>query len=268
MLTATIVVLTVVLLAAVVLLVVASAQHRRGSGRVTAGTGVSVGATPGARVGPALGSPAQVWLERGERVAARLRQLGAQHPALTGAGDDADAVLAELRAAAAEVAALDTARARLPMSTLRAEQDRLDAAITAGGAGAADLRTAREAVAARLTLAAQHRAAADALLARMRAAVAGLEHAEDELSGLLAAPSEATPSATAELTDRLAGLRVGLAEVRAISVAAGSATPEPPEPGAAGTPTPGAEAAREQSPRGDQGLPGDVPGSVEGPPRT
>jgi len=282
-LTATVVVLAVLLLAAALLLVVAALQKRaRRSAEVPpsalGSSALGSSALGGSAVGgpalgsPALGSPAQVWLERGERVAQRLRRLGAEHPTLAGAADDADAVLTELRAAAGEVAGLDAARARLPVSSLRAEQRRLDDAIaaTAGGPSAGDLRSARAAVAARLALAERHRAAIDALLVRMRAAVAGMEQAEDELTGLLATfsqtaaaaatgdpvgneltglspttPSEtaaeATRAATAELADRLAGLRAGLAEVREIS---------------------------RRAFRQGQGQPGDLPGSVEPPPST
>jgi hypothetical protein len=252
-LTATLVVLATVLVVAALLLVVAAVQSRTrrqapgvpaarpGPGRGSPGLG---GPAPG---GPALGSPAQVWLERGEKVAQRVRALSAGNPALTGVGDDADEVLAELRNAAADVAALDAARGRSPVSTLQAERERLDRAMeqAAGQPAEADLRAARDAVAARLALAAQQRATGDALLARMHAAVAGLERAEDELSGLLAAPSPAVTTAVVELGDRLAGLRAGLAEVRAISA---RATPPSAGPG--------------------QGFPGDLPGSVEPPRRT
>ena len=278
MLTATVVVLAVLLLAAALLLVVAALQKRARRSAEVPLSALGSSALGGSAVGgpalgsPALGSPAQVWLERGERVAQRLRRLGAEHPTLAGAADDADAVLTELRAAAGEVAGLDAARARLPVSSLRAEQRRLDDAIaaTAGGPSAGDLRSARAAVAARLALAERHRAAIDALLVRMRAAVAGMEQAEDELTGLLATfsqtaaaaatgdpvgneltglspttPSEtaaeATRAATAELADRLAGLRAGLAEVREIS---------------------------RRAFRQGQGQPGDLPGSVEPPPST
>lgn len=236
-LTATLVVLAVLLVTAALLLAVAVLQARA---RRRAAGGSARGPAQG---GPALGSPAQVWLERGERAAQRLRRLGTEYPALAGAADDADAVLTELRAAATEVAGLDAAGTRLLVSLLQDEQRRLDDAIAAAGDGptAGDLRAAREAVAARLALAGRNRAARDALLARMRAAVAGLEQAGDELAGLLAAPSGVAPTASADLADRLAGLRAGLAEVRTISARAAD--------------------------RG-QGQPGDLPGSVEPTPRT
>jgi truncated hemoglobin YjbI len=233
-LTATLIVLAVLLVAAAALLLIAAMGRRA---RRDAPTQLPSGPQP------KLGSPAQVWLERGESAARRLRDLGEQYPALSGAGDDADAVLIELRWAAGEVARLDQARARLPTVTLKAQQQRLDAAIAAAGSSpvTADLRSARNAVAASLALAAKHQAARDALLARMRAAVAGMEQADAELRAVFAEPSTMPATATAALSDRLAGLRAGLAEVRAIS------------------------AAVEQA---DQGHPGDLPGSVEPPPRT
>ena len=240
--TATLVVLAVLLVAAGLLVAVAVVQGRLRRRPVDTRSALPSTGRPAPRT-PVLGSPAQVWLERGERVAQRLRRLGTEYPVLTGVGDDADAVLTELRAAASEVAGLDAARSRLPAMALQAEQRRLDDAIAAApdDPAAHDLRVARDAVAARLALAGRHRAATGALLARMRAAVAGLEQAEDELAGLLAAPSDTAATATAELADRLAGLRAGLAEVRTITARVASRA---------------------------QGEPGDLPGSVEPPPRT
>jgi hypothetical protein len=233
-LTATLIVLAVLLVAAAALLLIAAMGRRARRGAQPQLPSIQK---------PKLGSPAQVWLERGESAARRLQKLGDQYPALSGAGDDAQAVLMELRAAAGEVARLDQARAQLPTTTLKAHQQRLDAAIAAAGDAplAADLRSARDAVAANLALAAKHRAARDALLARMRAAVAGMEQADAELRAVFTEPSTMPGAATVALSDRLAGLRAGLAEVRAIS----------------GT-----------GERADQGHPGDLPGSVEPPPRT
>jgi len=246
------VVLLVVLLVAAALLLAVVLLRRRIAPSTSGPAGTPLGGRPGAqRPGaPALGSPAQAWVERGERIAVRLRELVGPYPALTGAADDADAVVTELRAAAGEVAALDAARARLAVSTLEAEQERLGVALAraAGQPAEDDLRIALDAVVARLGLAARNRAAVDALLARMRAAVAGMERTLDELAALLAAPTgaaTAVTAATTELTDRLSGFREGLAEVRTIT-------------GRAGVTDIGQ----------GQGLPGDLPGSVEGPPRT
>lgn len=225
---------------------------------------------------PPIGSPAQVLLDRGERAARRLDRLGADQPLLSGAVDDAAAVVAELRAAAAKVGVIEQARAGLAVPTLQAQQRRLDQAI-ANAAGRAvpatepatepasepatepameaDLRAARESIAGRLATAARHQAARDAVLARMRAAVAGLEQAETELAELLAASStHAQPGpppgeATIALQDRLAGLRAGLTELRGLG-------------------TLGPQSGQGPAQAADQGLPGDLPGSVEPPPRT
>jgi truncated hemoglobin YjbI len=245
MATPTLVVLSVLVLAVLALTAlfgVAMLQRRRAG---------SVEATPPR---PALGSPAQVLLERGERVGRRLHELGRDQPVLAGAGDDADEVVAELRAAATHVAAVDKARSTVPASTLRDQQRRLDAAIAAaaGTPAEADLRTARDSVTARLATAARHQAARDALLARMRAAVAGLEAAETELTALLTSAGPPSGAATTALADRLAGLRAGLAEVRAIGTLDADTT---------GGAVDAAQGA-------DQGRPGDLPGSVEPPPRT
>ena len=237
---------------------------------------------------PPIGSPAQVLLDRGERAARRLDRLGADQPLLSGAVDDAAAVVAELRAAAAKVGVIEQARAGLAVPTLQAQQRRLDQAI-ANAAGRAvpatepatepvtepatepvtdpatepatepvmeaDLRAARESIAGRLATAARHQAARDAVLARMRAAVTGLEQAETELAELLAASStHAQPGpppgeATIALQDRLAGLRAGLTELRGLG-------------------TLGPHSGQGPAQAADQGLPGDLPGSVEPPPRT
>jgi hypothetical protein len=225
---------------------------------------------------PALGSTARVLLDRGERAGQRLDQLGAEQPLIAGVGDDASAVVAELRAAAGQVAALDQARANLATPTLQAQQRRLDEAIAAaaGSPAQADLVAARDSVAARLATAARHQAARDALLARMRAAVTGLEQAETELTALLATaqtgtqtdvPGEPNPAgeATTALQDRLAGLRAGLAEVRAIGTL-GVYSTDPAQTDPAQTDP----AQTDPAQVADQGLPGDLPGSVEPPPRT
>lgn len=252
-------VLAVLIVAA--LLVAAALQWRR------AGSA----AAPAPR--PALGSPAQVLLERGERAGRRLAALGVEQPLVAAVGDDADAVVAELRAAAAQVASLDQARSNLAVPALQAQLGRLDADATAaaGTPAEADLRSARDSVAARLATATRLQTAKDTVLARMRAAVTGLEQAETELIELAAqlgsappgsappgsAPAGATTgtttgsssTATTDLEVRLAGLRAGLAEVGAIG-------------------TLDMDLDVDAAQVADQGLPGDLPGSVEPPPRT
>jgi hypothetical protein len=125
---------------------------------------------PVARVGP----PARDrlndvhWLDRAELTVDQLRD----HPY----ADDAVRVLAELRAAAADVDAINRALAALPASVLRRTRDHLAARLDAGEA---ELTSAFRAVSDRLATAERLRAARDALTTRMRACVTGLERVRD-----------------------------------------------------------------------------------------
>ena len=88
--------------------------------------------TPGARK-PIMGSPAQVWASRGERV---LRELGTtlgENAALHGVSADAAGVVAELRLTASQVAELDHALARIPVPSLEQERDELAARLAEAG---------------------------------------------------------------------------------------------------------------------------------------
>jgi hypothetical protein len=154
---------------------------------------------------PPMGSPAQVWVSRGERVRRELDRALADHAAWQAVGADADLVVIDLRATASQVAELDHALSQIEDPDLPA---------------AGRLRATRE-----------------NLLVRMSAAVAGLERARAELLELIAtasttvsttmsttvsaSPVISDPDPADELTSRLAGLRAGLSEVR------GLADPEP-----------------------------------------
>lgn len=176
-------------------------------------------AAPGARK-PIMGSPAQVWVSRGERV---LRELGitlGEHAALHGISEDAAGVVAELRLTASQVAELDHALARIPVPSLEDERRALTTALAEahGRPAAADLARSHEAVSARLAAAERQRDQRDALLAKMQAAVTELERARDELAELLAGTGVVVnDSATAQLTGRLDALREGLVEVRQVA---------------------------------------------------
>jgi truncated hemoglobin YjbI len=180
-------------------------------------------ATPGARK-PIMGSPAQVWVSRGERV---LRELGTtlgDNAALHGISDDAAGVVAELRLTASQVAELDHALARIPVPSLEDERRALTTALAEaeGRPAEADLARSHEAVSARLAAAARQRDQRDALLAKMQATVTELEQARDELAELIAGTAvvvddSLTDTATAQLTGRLDALREGLVEVRQAS---------------------------------------------------
>ena len=136
---------------------------------------------------PALGSPAQVWVSRGERV---LRELGAalaEHDTWQGVTMDAEQVVAELRSTGDRVAEVDHALAQIQDSAL---------------AAAERLREART-----------------TLLSRMESAVAGLERARAEVLELIATASSVIvdPDPVRELNSRLDGLRAGLVEVRGLA---------------------------------------------------
>jgi hypothetical protein len=174
------------------------------------------GAPPGVRR-PVMGSPAQVWVSRGERV---LRELGAtlgEHAVLHGISADAAGVVAELRLTASQVAELDHALARIPVPSLEDERRALETALedAEGRPAAPDLARSHEAVSARIAAAERQRDQRDALLARMQATVTELERARDELAELIGGAALITDdTATAQLTGRLDGLREGLVEVR------------------------------------------------------
>jgi hypothetical protein len=138
---------------------------------------------------PLMGSPAQVWVSRGERVRRELGRALAEHGAWQAVGADADLVVTELRITAEQVAELDHAISQIHDPELPA---------------AGRLRQARE-----------------KLLVKMEGAVVGLEQARAELLELIAiaatTPLTADPDPAGELTSRLEGLRVGLIEVRGLA---------------------------------------------------
>jgi chromosome segregation ATPase len=182
---------------------------------------------PGRAVGrqPLMGSPAQVWVSRGERVLRELNATTAEQPAFSVLTADAEQVVMELRITAGQVAELDHALARIPVPSLETEHQMLTTAVAEaeGTPAATDLARSLEAVAARLGAAARQREARDGLLARMQATITELERARDELAELITGTTSAlsvNPDATAALAGRLDGLREGLIEVR------GAANPE------------------------------------------
>lgn len=183
---------------------------------------VAEDASPGARK-PIMGSPAQVWVSRGERV---LRELGATLAAHPGIRTDAAEVAAELHRTASEVAESEDALARIPVPALEQERDTLATALAEAEPdhpGAADLARSHAAISARIAAAARQREQRDALVAKMQATVTELERARDELAELIG-ETRAVPAgdpaegmrdtATAALTGRLDALREGLVEVR------------------------------------------------------
>jgi chromosome segregation ATPase len=179
-----------------------------------------LGAGPAVGRQPIMGSPAQVWTSRGERVLRELNLTLAEQPAFAAVAADAEQVVMELRLTAGQVAELDHALARIPVPSLEEERRSLTAAVAEGGPGAADLERSLEAVTARLGAAARQRESRDALVARMQATVTELERARDELAELITGATSAlsvNTDATAALASRLDGLREGLVEVRGMT---------------------------------------------------
>ena len=168
---------------------------------------------------PIMGSPAQVWTARGERVLRELNATLTEQPAFVAVAADAEQVVMELRLTAGQVAELDYALARIPVPSLEAEHQTLTTAVAEaeGTPAATDLARSLAAVDARLGAAARQRESRDALVARMQATVMELERARDELAELITGTTSAlsvNSDATAALASRLDGLREGLVEVR------------------------------------------------------
>lgn len=169
---------------------------------------------------PLLGSPAQVWVSRGERVLRELNATAASQPAFSVLLADAEQVLMELRITAGQVAELDHALARIPVPELEAERRGLVDAVDSQVPASDEVARALEAVDARLGAAARQREARDVLLARMRATILELERARDELAELITGATSAlsgNSDTTAALASRLDGLREGLVEVRGVA---------------------------------------------------
>ncbi|MGH3622480.1 MAG: hypothetical protein ACRDQ5_11920 [Sciscionella sp.] len=189
-----------------------------------------------ARPRPALGSPAQVWLERGERVRSEIQSKIAEQPGWSAVGADAESVVLDLADTAERVAALNQLLGSIDLTQLAAERDRLAVELATGPStvpasgqvGPAvtaeqqqdtvrvDLRAAYQSISERLQLAQRRISARDTLLARMRAAVAGLEQCRDDVDDLIdgaSARSQPVTAPAAELAERLSGLHAGLAEV-------------------------------------------------------
>lgn len=138
------------------------------------------------------------WVDRAEFAAEQLHDQACEEAA---AG-----VLAEMRAAAADVDAINRALAALPVSRLRRTRDQLAARLAADEAGSRELITAYRAVSDRLATAERLRATRDALTTRMHACVTGLERVRDSAHS-------SGPRLAAELVE----LRHNLAKVRVLA---------------------------------------------------
>lgn len=132
---------------------------------------------PDAQPRPALGSPAQILIQRGERALGNLQRHCSDQPGLAGVVADAEQVVSDLKVTGAQVAELSTERQRVTK---------------------------------------------DVLITKMQAAVTGLERAAEQIAELLRASQPEPTSADLEasgaaLTERITGLRSGLAEVQRLS---------------------------------------------------
>lgn len=155
---------------------------------------------PVARTGPQVGERTHDvhWVDRAALAVDQLHDYPYE--------DDAVGVLAEMRAAAADIDAINRALAGLHASRLRRTRDQLAARLAADAAGGPELTTAYRAVSDRLATAQRLRATRDALTTRMHACVTGLEQVRDSahLNG---------PAPAVELVE----LRQNLAQVRALA---------------------------------------------------
>lgn len=160
-----------------------------------------------------LGSPAQVWLEHGERVCSEVGARIASLPAFSAVLTETDHVVTELSRTADRVAALNRLLDAVDLDQLGAEHEQLRRQEgAASGEAAHNLRTARNDVAERLRLAQRRVTARDMLLARMKATVDDLEQCRDEVDELVdGALGPDSPDPT--LVQRLTALRIGIAEV-------------------------------------------------------
>jgi hypothetical protein len=163
---------------------------------------------------PPIGSPAQVWLDRGARAVQGMRNRVAETPGFFSVLTEADAVVEQLRADATKVTALNSSMADAEPDRLRDRRD--DLAAQAAETANTDLAQAHKLTDERLTDLNARIAERDDLLARMQAAVVGLERSRDEVTQLLVAGST-TPDAGDEpltaLGDRVRALSAGYAEL-------------------------------------------------------
>ncbi|WP_344082610.1 hypothetical protein [Luedemannella helvata] len=179
---------------------------------------------------PAPGGAADGWLRRAE---AALRTLHQQtespaDPVLRGQiadiDDQAAEAVADLRRLAGQVTLVEQAADRVAAGRLREEAAAIDAALARTPAGPVrdeQLRS-RQAIIDQLEVARRLADSRSALLARMQAAVLGLEGLVARMSELLAlhATTEGgslTARRVAELAGELDGMRAGLAEAAEVS---------------------------------------------------
>jgi hypothetical protein len=193
-------------------------RGRRGSGR-----------DPAALPAPRRGSPAAQWLDRAQAAARSLAELvdrpgpADEQGRLEAVRDGAQDAVETMRRFAGQVAAVESALARVPTARLDAERARLTEALR--HSRTADLRAERQraldSVRQQLEVAARLADARDTVLARMQSTALGLEGLVARTAELVALGASAgvdfTADRIAQLGSDLDGLRAGLAEAEEVS---------------------------------------------------
>jgi hypothetical protein len=179
---------------------------------------------------PAKGSPAEVWLRRAEKAVRTLHDQTESPPdAATrehvgDVDDQAAETLTDLRRLAAQVAAVESAAARIDIARLHIEEQRLAAAVAAAADPAlrAECERAIRSVTDQIQVYGRLVTARDTLVAKMQATAIGLEGLIARLAEVLALAATAggvdtTAQRIADLAGDLDGMQAGLRETEALS---------------------------------------------------
>jgi hypothetical protein len=179
---------------------------------------------------PRRGSPADVWLRRAEAAVQTLHeQTESPSDAVTRSqvgdiDDQAAETLTELRRLASQVASVEAAGARIDIDRLRAEQQRLAAAVHAAADPAlrAEHERAARSVTEQIEVYGRLLVARDTLVARMQNTAIGLEGLIARLAEVLALAATAGGVDTmaqriGDLSGDLEGMQAGLRETEALS---------------------------------------------------
>jgi hypothetical protein len=190
-------------------------------------TAALAGARPDrAAAPPRLTGQAGRWLQRAEQACRSLGDLARQPSAtaqLSQVAGEAGTVLSPMRRLAEQIAAVDAALARVPVTRLQLEHDRLvDAlATTTLDSLRAERQRALDSLAGQLAVGTRLTGARDTLVARLQATALGLEGLvarAAEVQVLAAAPGvDTSADQILELSADLDGLRAGLAEAEEVS---------------------------------------------------
>jgi hypothetical protein len=179
---------------------------------------------------PAKGSPADIWLRRAEKAVRTLHEQtesprdAATRSHVGNIDDQAAETLQDLRRLGAQVAAVESAAARIDINRLHADQQPMLHAVHA--AVDPGLRTEREralqSVNEQIQVFERLRVTRDTLVAKMQGTAIGLEGLIARLAEVLALAATAGGIDTAnqrigDLADELDGMQAGLRETEAVS---------------------------------------------------